>query len=75
MNERYLKWDASAQRQLILIWVAQQLAITLPQLEERVAELCLLLPGLDAKMERLQVRWWEPLLLGGACFATALLLL
>lgn len=23
-NERYLKWDDSAQRQLILIWVAQQ---------------------------------------------------
>lgn len=24
MNERFLRWDDSAQRQLILIWVAQQ---------------------------------------------------
>jgi hypothetical protein len=24
LNERYLAWDSSAQRQLILIWVAQQ---------------------------------------------------
>ena len=55
MNERYLKWDSSAQRQLILIWVAQQLDISLPELEERVAELALLLPDLDSKLDRLQV--------------------
>lgn len=99
MNERYLKWDSSAQRQLILIWVAQQvrrgrwsqitaaahrsipaqclaaadlfplcdvplaptlpsqLDITLPELEERVAELAMLLPDLDSKLDRMQVGW------------------
>ena len=53
-NERYLQWDQSAQRQLILIWVAQQLSITLPQLDERLAELSLLLPTLVAKLDRLE---------------------
>lgn len=33
MNERYLRWDASAQRQLIMIWVAQQLDVTTAELE------------------------------------------
>ncbi|KAL4421626.1 hypothetical protein ABPG75_010917 [Micractinium tetrahymenae] len=55
-NERYLKWDSSAQRQLILIWVAQQLDLTMEQLEGRVAELALLLPDLDAKLDRLQAK-------------------
>lgn len=35
--------------------VAQQLDLTMAQLEERVAELALLLPGLDAKLDRMQV--------------------
>ncbi|KAL4450220.1 hypothetical protein ABPG77_010889 [Micractinium sp. CCAP 211/92] len=55
-NERYLKWDSSAQRQLVLIWVAQQLDLTLEQLEGRLAELALLLPGLDAKLGRMQAK-------------------
>lgn len=33
MNERYLQWDSSAQRQLIMIWVAQQLDISMAELE------------------------------------------
>lgn len=33
MNERYLRWDASAQRQLIMIWVAQQLDVPMAELE------------------------------------------
>lgn len=33
MNERYLRWDASAQRQLIMIWVAQQLDVSMAELE------------------------------------------
>ena len=55
-NERYLRWDQSAQRQLVLIWVAQQLSLTLPQLEERLAELSLLLPALVAKLDRLEAK-------------------
>lgn len=33
MNERYLRWDSSAQRQLIMIWVAQQLDVSMSELE------------------------------------------
>ncbi|KAI3424763.1 hypothetical protein D9Q98_008152 [Chlorella vulgaris] len=56
LNERYLAWDSSAQRQLILIWVAQQLDVTLPDVECRVAQLTLLLPGLDARLDRMQAK-------------------
>ncbi|PRW60757.1 ATP-dependent zinc metalloprotease FTSH mitochondrial [Chlorella sorokiniana] len=56
MNERYLRWDASAQRQLIMIWVAQQLDVTMAELEERVAELALLLPDLYSKLDKLQAK-------------------
>lgn len=55
-NERYLKWDVSAQRQLIIIWVAQQLDVTLPEVHDRLAELALLLPDLDAKLDRMQAK-------------------
>lgn len=41
MNERYLRWDASAQRQLVMIWVAQQLDVTMAELEGAAGQGCM----------------------------------
>eukprot|EP00882_Tetradesmus_deserticola_P013619 GHRQ01014459.1.p1 GENE.GHRQ01014459.1~~GHRQ01014459.1.p1 ORF type:complete len:259 (+),score=67.76 GHRQ01014459.1:333-1109(+) len=51
-NERYLDWDSSAQVALVKIWLAGKMDITVPEVEERLAELANLLPDLVSKMER-----------------------
>ena len=53
-NERHLKWDESATRQLIKIWVAEQLEIDLDATNRRLAELSVLLPDLLNELEKMK---------------------
>jgi hypothetical protein len=45
-NERQLAWDAAAQIALLKIWLAERMDLTMPQVEERLAELAVLLPDI-----------------------------
>lgn len=53
-NERLLHWDASAQAQLMVIWLCQEMRLERPALEARVAALANLLPDLAAKLHALR---------------------
>lgn len=51
MNERYLRWDSSAQRQLIMIWVAQQLDVSMSELEGAHSRFCGWMAGLRTQSQ------------------------
>lgn len=50
-NERYLDWDASAQRQLLKIVASDKLGISEEELSKRINQVGILIPGLVSKLE------------------------
>jgi hypothetical protein len=74
-NERYLQWDSSAQIALIKIWLAEKMEITVPEVEEQLAELGNLLPDIVGKMDRARADVLYDLLKDPAATAERLLAL
>lgn len=56
VNERYLDWDESAARQLIRIWVAEQMNCDVEYVNEKLAELSVLLPDMVNRLDKLQAQ-------------------
>lgn len=54
INERYLQWDDSATRQLLRIHVAEQLDTDVDHVNQKIAELSVLLPDLVNKLETMK---------------------
>lgn len=53
-NERYLKWDESAQRQLLKLHVAAKLDKEVSWVEDKLQELASIIPDLEGKMDRMK---------------------
>jgi hypothetical protein len=53
-NERYLEWDDSAARQLIKIYVAEQLGTDLDYVNARMQELAAVCPDMVNKLDKLK---------------------
>jgi hypothetical protein len=56
VNERYLEWDDSAARRLLKLYLGRELAQPMEWVDERLAEIVVLLPNLEAKLARGSVK-------------------
>lgn len=62
MNERFLRWDQSAQLQLVKIILAEKLEVEPAEVEARLMQLSVLLPDFLSRLECTRVNFLQPLL-------------